>query len=108
MGQRGLLEEEGRWSNDFKKRKKVTCSKGLMEMMVRYDRVDGGGAGGGERERGGFFAACQHASISELDGWKRQMCFRTLLPFESAPEVLYNRKGGKNHIYSLESRDLVK
>lgn len=43
------------------------------------------------RKRGTRFLL-QPVSMGELDGRKRQMRFRTVVPLESAPEVLYHRK----------------
>lgn len=62
-GDFSFLESRG-WGDGFQKGKQVKaggeCCNGLMEMMVRYDGVDYGG--GGEGERGGFLcclSACQ-------------------------------------------------
>lgn len=55
-----------------------------MEMMVRYDGADNGG-GGEQARKVVSSAACQHASTRELQGWRRQTHFKTLLPLSQPP-----------------------
>ena len=70
--------------------RKVTAD-GVMEMMVRYDRADKGG-GGEQARKVVSSAACQHASICELQGWRRQTRFRTLLPLSQPPRCFGTEK----------------
>ena len=83
---------------------KVTAD-GVMEMMVRYGRDDKGG--GREQARKVVSStACQHASICELQGWKRQTRFKTLLPLSQPPRCFRMEK--KNHTLCGRSRDSLK
>ena len=70
--------------------RKVTAD-GVMEMMVRYDRADKGG-GGEQARKVVSSAACQHASICELQGWRWQTRFRTLLPLSQPPRCFGTEK----------------
>lgn len=61
-------------------------------MMVRSGRFDEGG----EQEREVVsFAAFQNAGISELNGWKGQICFRTPHAVESVPRCSIKEKEKK-------------
>ena len=84
--------------------RKVTAD-GVMEMMVRYDRADKGG-GGEQARKVVSSAACQHASICELQGWRRQTRFKTLLPLSQPPRCFGTEK--KNHTLCGRSRDSLK